>query len=429
MAKCNLWVPIPQRGPRQFCDRVWGNIADNSDTDFEQPDGVVTHQHETWAGFANENLSVVRYLNRGRGIRTQGVLEPETQVFNATPFAAAVRRHRRNNLLYCVTCHRTRMKSYVTCPECDITSYCSLRCQDSHQTHHLECGSRFEFIEDLQMKCTIQMVLEAITMYTSIDELKTDIQRMMNGDRDEFAAQVPIGVNDRHSRLRCILQLYIGSTITDEMKTTAQHAYRILISLPKINAMVRERRGIKRFLKHLVSNFYYIVIENGFNVDLKAKNYNNRGGLVDVGRVLIYDVISFANHSCVPNVRTQIVGNVFVGITNFRIRQEREITISYIHTITKGANRQYVFKNRAVRRRLLRNYWHFRCKCRLCKIPNADTIGALDILREVRDELPTLTRLKQRLSEEYFRLSNIFQNCVILLWYIFKREEEVKKNL
>lgn len=103
MANCNLWMPIPQRGPRQFCDQVWGNIADNPNPNpnVEQPNGVVTHQHETWAGFANENLSVVHFNNRGRGIRTQEDLEPETQVFNATPFAAAVRRDTDNNLLYC----------------------------------------------------------------------------------------------------------------------------------------------------------------------------------------------------------------------------------------------------------------------------------------------------------------------------------------
>lgn len=44
-------------------------------------------------------------------------------------------------------------------------------CMDANLTHHMECGTGFHLIDNMNIKHTIQLVLEAISYYDSFDDL------------------------------------------------------------------------------------------------------------------------------------------------------------------------------------------------------------------------------------------------------------------
>lgn len=424
---CNLWTYKRQRGPRQFCDDVWGQTGNIDQNDIASlADNIPTHQSRGYSDFTNNNLQLGMIPGKGRGIMTGAALVPETQVFNAVPFAAVILRRPTNSSLYCVTCHKTRMSSCITCADCGISSYCSIRCKDAHQTHHLECGTGFEFITNVHIKCSIQMVLEAIVTFEDIEDLKSDVEELM-GNEDErarFTDGTPREVNDRRSKLHCILRLQPTPTPHEGTRRHARETYSELMTLPKIQAMVGRRNGIKRFLKHLTTHFYYILVENGFSVGATVRNYKHAGATATLDRLLIYDTISFANHSCVPNVRIGLVGNVFVGVTNISIRRGHELTISYIQTITNNGNRLR-FKNKARRQEDLNTQWNFPCRCDLCEMAGAEN---LTVNFNVLQANWPIDNLMQRLNDPNFNLRQNYVDCVKLLWYMYLRKLEMQNQ-
>lgn len=426
---CELWDTINQRGPKQFCDDVWG--ATDAIRNFNisnQPNGVVRRANVNFDDFKNENIQI-RRVHYGqdaegndiyiRGIVTGADLDAETQVFRAVPFAAAVGRQRSNGALYCAACHKTGMRSYITCSACRIVSYCNMRCKKSHQTHHLECGTSFEFITNINEKCCIQMVLEAISAYDDdLEALKNAVRPIFVNEntRDRFVRGLPEQINDQQSRVNCVLRLE-PEDLAGDAPYYARMTYSRLETLPKIADMIRGRRGTTRFLQHLTTYFYCILVKNGFNVELIAGNYIYPTRTSGLQRVLIFDAISFANHSCVPNVRMKLIGNMFVGKTNGRIPQGRELLISYIETITYE-NRRFNFKNTGTRNRTLMEQWGFECQCALCAVPNERVdFGYL----QQRWPSDNLNELMLRINGQDFNLNQSFRNCRLFLWYIYSK--------
>lgn len=418
MAECDLWNTIVQTGPPQFCDGVWGgtkaisNAVANIST---QPADIGRREENNFPDFTDNHLEL-RAGNYGRGIYTTAMLNSETQVFKAVAFAAAVERKKRNTSLYCSGCHKTQMRSYITCSTCRVVSYCNVRCKKFHQTHHLVCGTGFEFISNRNIKCAIQMVLEAISAHDdNVQALKDDLEDIfLNPDwKANFAATIPVQVDDQRSRLRCILRLGTG-TPNNTTRKHAQLAYSHLVTLPQI-AVQAEAIGTKRFLKHLTTYFYYIIIENGFDMPIVAGNYRRPTVTSNLKRVLIFDTISFANHSCVPNVRLKLIDNMLVGITNVRILANHELMISYIPTIYHK-NRSFHFTNTAARQKIFRKQWGFTCQCTLCTFPN----GTVNF-RNLQQLWPSndLNAMMSKLKRANFNLNQNIDNCLLLLWFIY----------
>lgn len=400
----DLWTHIHQTGPRQFCDHPWLQ-ADQPNIDIaDLPDNVTRRTNTGFSDFKNNNLRLQHVGDGGRGIFTGADLRAEMEVFNAIPFATAVEGRRSNTALYCVACHKTWISaSYMTCADCGINSYCNIRCRNSHQTHHLECGTGFEFIDNVEIKCAIQMVLEAIIAYDNdLDALRVVVERLMApGTREAFVAGIPEEINDRKSRLHCILRLRPTPNPELLIRNGARSAHAALMSLPKIDDMVRGRRGMGRFLKHLTTYFFYILCENGFRINLESASYISNQHHATLQRILIYAAISFANRTCVPNVRVAIVGNVFVGTTDVRIQRDQELTIGHIETISRAANNRVYLPSHDDRQDESYERWrHFRCYCGLCTRPRDVQFYFAELRRNW-----SIDRLDRRLRQQNFFLN------------------------
>lgn len=426
---CTLWQKIQhQRGPTQFCEGLWPqNPYNNPNIANLIPINVVPYQHggDEFIDFTNDHLILQRAVGMGRGIYTQVDLAPETQVFHATPFATAVLH--KANARYCTVCHRVTMRdvrAHITCSDCEIPAYCSIRCKESHLTHYLECGSGFQFIQNVDIKCAIQMVLEAIVTYDSIHELYMDIKGLVlqNSQQIDLTQTLSVQINDRRSKLHCILRLQYATNINNANQRAAQTAYSYLMGMPTIIDKLGTGQQIvkRRFLKHLLTNFYYIVLENGFQVPLKARNYNGNGQ-PSLRRTLIYDTISFANHSCVPNVRLSMLGNIFVGTTNIRIQAGHQLNITYIESITHQGGNRYRLRGTNRRNQLLIN-WNFRCMCELCSMANG-RVNFADLVQNWQ-----INVLLNTLGHANFAL-NTFDNCIQLLWYMQLRKKETQTTV
>lgn len=119
------------------------------------------------------------------------------------------------------------------------------RCKNANLAYQFECGTGFQYIGNLEVKCTIQMVLEALAGFDSFDDLQVYVEGLVdNQDLRDF----PEIVCSRIEKLSCILYLQ-KKIITEDWCSFVDKLYRYLMTINRVKRIVKGV-GRTRFLKH-----------------------------------------------------------------------------------------------------------------------------------------------------------------------------------
>lgn len=176
---------------------------------------------------------MAKIVGRGRANLDIGI---STEVFRALPYAIAVECKPARN--YCLTCNNTRDPTdYLTCDSCKAVSFCNERCRSSNLTHRFECETGFQYIKDVGIKCTIQMVLEALANFDSFEDLQNDIEELLS--ERHLRRNNPTSVNNRIEKLYCILRLQMKD-ISSRACLSIDKIYRYLISMPEVLSKIKK---------------------------------------------------------------------------------------------------------------------------------------------------------------------------------------------
>lgn len=285
------------------------------------------------------------------------------KIGEAKPFAKAVDR---TNHLYCLTCNNTVRKNYVICPNCESVVFCGKkrgnqsRCRAANLTHQYECGSNFHAIEygsDIDIKCAMQMVFEALVAYNNnVPDLMNAVSNMLD-QNNVINLAVPVRINNAQSRFEVIMRLQGKST--DKLESYVHQAYSTIMELQSIYSIFTTDQH-ERFLRLLLAHFLMVLPENAFE-GLLPLDPNDRDAAPEDQplRTMIFDTFSFFNHSCSPNVLAYKEWNTITLITSRVIPNNHELCISYIHfdqTVKKPE-----------RQKTLQDSWGFACRCQRCE--------------------------------------------------------------
>ncbi|XP_055305013.1 SET and MYND domain-containing protein DDB_G0273589-like [Sitodiplosis mosellana] len=230
--------------------------------------------------------------------------------------------------------------------------FCDLSCENVNSTHKFECGTPFHKIKDLDVKCAIQIVLEAMDIFGDFDDLRDFVHKAI-----ENRVGIPSASDKRSLKFDCILKLQPKEFPTEqevnEAREIASNAYKQIVTFPEVNKYFRlDKRNGRHFLEHFLAHNLSVIYENSFRINLTA----NKG---ECERILIYDILSMFNHSCAPNMLNYVCGNKMVCITNQQIQRGEQLYISY---------RPFNYESKIERQKELNN-WNFECHCDRCEYP------------------------------------------------------------
>lgn len=305
----------------------------------------------------------------GRSIHTAESLEVGEIVLITKPFACAVDTWK--NAPYCLTCHETDIK-FITCKKCKMVYFCNMRCKSANLSHKFECGTKFHDIRNMDIKSTIQVVFEAMATFDHFDDLQEFVERAI-GNLDD----VPVSSNSRESRLDCILKLktkeYTNVYGLEHARETTADAYDWIVTIPEVREYFNLEQEVGHcFLEHFIAHNVSIIIENGFRISLTING-------IDYDRILIYDILSFLNHSCSPNLLNFVYGNEMKCISSQHVQCGEQLFITY---------QPFGMKSKAARQKNL-NFWNFECHCERCEYKrdiNSDEMRNANRLNKIEIE-------------------------------------------
>lgn len=307
------------------------------------------------------NVDIANSDEIGRHVVATADIEACVKIGESKPFAAAVDH---TNNLYCLTCHNTRRRFYVTCPKCQDVVFCRAEsgrnCMQDNQTHRYECGSNFQSIEygyDIDIKCAMQMVFETLVIYNdNVQNLMDDVTGMLNNE-NFIDRVVTRPIVDGKSRFETIMRLQ--GKAYDYLGLRAQQAYTSIIQLTAINA-VFDPMGARaeKFLKLLLAHFLRVLHDNSFEEPLPKFDPADENE-EEMKRILVYDNFSLFNHSCSPNVLAYNEWDCMTLITSRPIRENEQLCISYKY-FDQNTNTEE-------RQAYLEESWNFICHCERCE--------------------------------------------------------------
>lgn len=296
-------------------------------------------------------LKMTKSSKFGRCIKTAKSIEAGKIVMTTAPFATAVKN--RENVPYCLTCHAIDV-DFISCKNCSCKNwFCNLRCRNANRTHQYECGTEFHEITDLDAKCAIQIVFEAMSTFKKSRDLRRFIEKSFK-NRDG----VPTESDCKAARLDCIIKLQTGQYKSNAEKNRdhkcAVYALQMMKTFPKVREyfQLQSNKKGESILMRLLTHNVPAIVENGFNIGLLTKDHG------ELDRILLYDILSYVNHSCSPNLINIIDGgNLMTCITSQRIQRGEQTFISY---------RPFEGERRKKRQREL-SHWDFVCQCVRCE--------------------------------------------------------------
>lgn len=241
----------------------------------------------------------------GYGIQTKQSLSVGEKIVVSKPFAWALP----NNIdkPYCLTCGIINVP-LSPCRKCSRAFFCSVLCQHSNKAHQYECTTAFHSYEiDVNTKCAIQMVLQSIAAFRNengdnIEEMVKYTREAIDTPRNDWIRRMT--TIDARSKYTCILHL---QTILPRNWTEHEIAFNMLIGLPRV-AEIFNTRNYKYFLQHLLGHCIGALKCNGFSIQIGGHSAR-----------AIYDIVSFFNHSCTPNVGTRFKGSILHLMVNYSV--------------------------------------------------------------------------------------------------------------
>ncbi|XP_031626855.1 uncharacterized protein LOC116343099 [Contarinia nasturtii] len=275
------------------------------------------------------------------GAKTSRDLKKGEHIFISRPFASVVEPNESYTFKYCHTCHRSTSKEYIACNQCWSARFCSGYCKDMNRSHQFECGTWFRDISDLDIKLAIQMVLEAMSTFLTVNQLEKHITKVVESEilvkehpnrplpkgMKRLNKQIPTKCYDKNTQLDCIM-CSINYDGERESCQKASLAYYMIMNFPAV-ANRFKTKGQRRFMKHLLLHFLNIVM---FNSISKPFMVSSDKEVKRLERRIIYDAINFIKRTLHPrpNVEMHFInGNTIHGIAAEDIKAGQQLFINF----------------------------------------------------------------------------------------------------
>lgn len=253
----------------------------------------------------------------------------------------------------------------VPCKKCTLAMFCNDGCNGNF-LHEFECG--LKFTRDTQMNGIImhevRVVLMAIRMFSTVDELMEFVEQTTSSDRNEL----PENFADEKSRYRTFLKLPVNSKSSDleHFIFTTFCAYRTLLDIPKIKSMFPTEKH-RRFLMHLITLHALISQENSIRTRSTLET-----SLTERNDMCFHTTIikHFFKHSCAPNVLFLDRDGNSVFITIRPIKKGEQLLTNVLNILKEPTQK---------RQETLWEFKNFVCKCSRCEgaVPTPQQLGAL----------------------------------------------------
>lgn len=360
----------------------------------ELPFSKTFNAHPIFKGFSNQ-LNITKTVKNGRCVVTTETIDFHEKVIECEAYVSVVDRTEHK---YCLTCNEVKLRTgnrWLKCDECRMT-YCSEECKTKNQTHKYTCNTMYDAIEfgdKIKIKCAIEMVLKALAIYN--EELH-QLQKWIYDNQKTFN-KVPVfenNMSDDKFSFSCVMRLQADPYPT--LESECIEAYWLIEQLPlviqKFNTPTR-----KSLLENLLAHNLMILNHNSFHVNLCGT----------VKRILLFDTVSFINHSCTPNATQFFINNKIMFFTTRKITQGEHLTFSYVkefhsHMHTKD------------RRKILRQKFDFICRCDRCT-NYADELSE-GKLREERAKWLSVPKKDRKHGHAFFNLLRDYDRTVQPVW-------------
>ena len=286
-----------------------------------------------------------------------------------------------NMLTYCHNCFEQIGYKFWPCVWCNEVVFCNRQCHDRGLAdfHYYECT-----IAGLLVNNPLYQVYRSVTrigaekafeMGTKEDREPFDYKKWLKRFycRD---TQPVYRANMREERVHHFEAL-LGLTDHNDSYSPEENVKQSLLAIEtallvenKDQFKTYDPKKFTKFVAFLVKMFRK-TLTNSFAWGQPTPYYHNRLGSC----IAVY--ASLLNHSCLPNSYWQFIEDKILFRTTRDIEEGEEITISY------GPNPQMPLNQRQM---ILRNHYHFVCKCDFCKLQ----VSAFPALKCLKCEGPVL---------------------------------------
>lgn len=271
----------------------------------------------------------------GRCIVAKGDIDVGKTIFVEEAFAS--RKLSREEVV-CTICMKS-LANFIPCEQCSSATFCSNACKNETNIHKMECGfwldtySDWEFIE--------RLIFIGFNLFSNTDDWMHFVENSIKNSN-----AVPISLHDVKSRYQALLQLNIvhrKDFLVKDLSSARQIFLRLLHRDFIKKAFDTERK--ERLLRHVILQHIRAISSNGYEHFEKIKN--------------AFIILSYFNHSCVPNTFLFYGnnGNKAIGITLRPIKNGDQLFVTYAggHSV-KPVDRTYLLQN-----------FGFDCKCERCE--------------------------------------------------------------
>lgn len=302
----------------------------------------------------------------GRHIVTDRDIDVEQTIFIENPLVEVLIN---SEYLRCSSCFKKHL-NLIACPKCASAMFCSAKCA-KNPYHCYECemfrwlrGEKDGYYRNI-LQSIVRLVLMGITLTSTLKNVDELMQMVADCISAASQDRPPVASDDTlRSKYETILQLccYIPTKkdLYDVLLQVACHAYDLLLEHEEIRSLF-STIAHQRFLKHLVVHCSAIFKTNHLTL-AEVNSYSlTDNSCVDTYALAVFNIRSFLNHACAPNVTCLTYDNVAICKAIAPIQKGEQLFIDYI---------QADMETRTTERRAeLKDVFGFTCQCEMCRLP------------------------------------------------------------
>lgn len=269
----------------------------------------------------------------------------------------------------CSNCFKENM-NFIACKKCTDAMFCDENCENNPY-HRYECDlyKLFGWETDGFFRNNLQLIVRLVLMGVNltstlnVDEL---MQLVAGCTNIAETSEVAIAKDTDRSKFETLLKLSHFTAEKDSFDFSLQMAclvYDLLLERPEIRRTFSTVTH-RRFLMHLT--VYFAAIFKTNRVTLEQINpFSALGEPMEHFGLGIYNLRSYLNHACAPNVVCLSYGNILVCKAIAQIKKGEQLFIDYFKTDVDA--------EKTVQRDQLKDVYGFLCNCRLCLL-NSETL-------------------------------------------------------
>lgn len=314
----------------------------------------------------------------GRHIVTESDIEIEQTVLIEKPLSDVLIGSEYSR---CAHCLKENM-NFVACKKCVNAMFCNENCENNPY-HRYECdmfklfGWETDGYFRNMLQFIVRLVLTGVTLTSilNVDELMEVVAGCINASE---ANKIIIAEDTIRSKFETLVQLSCFISTEKELYDISIQmacvAYDLLLECAEIRQLF-STVTYRRFLMHLTIHLSGIFKTNRQSL-AEINSFSIMGDSVEHFGLAIYNLRSYLNHACTPNVVCLSYDNVSVCKAIKPIKKGEQLFIDYMETDLDT--------RRTVRQGQLKAIYGFSCGCELCLL-SGETLTSTVLMKSDSD--------------------------------------------